>query len=538
MDRHERYRGLRRLVNRSATIVACILSALVPNIQLAHADEDVRAYQFGVHPYVVPRAMAVAYGPATLDLSEKLRHPVRLLTTTSFDKYADKLRRREYDIAIVQPFDFSRVVEEFGYVPVARVNAQLRGLFVVLADSDLKSVTDLAGRRVAMAPRDAATSRLALWTFADSGLEPGKDITVDFLNTHDACLQEVLRGAAAVCVTAPPPMEDFMRRTGAKMRVLAMTDPLPYMAAVVHPRLPVEQREAVRKTMMEWTGSSKGRAILAAMGFPGWTDIKDGDYAEIERRTEQEEVAATDGSGLLFGTFPYFNPRRVAAHLAPLTEQLAVFLKMPVHLRTTTSYEQFESNLRAQKYDLALINPFEFTLAREADYEPVVRFGDDWQGQVYVKVDSKIADVQGLRGTTVATPAPTAMFTLLALAHLRSRGLEPGRDVQIDHRASHDSCVERVLKGNAAACVTPAITMEQIPEAQSVQLRAIDQTISVPGLALVIQRRHYAAFGASLRQELLSWSSRPEQRAALKHMGLGDFVAVDVDAYRALPEQR
>lgn len=548
MDPHKPHHARRDLVNPAWAKIAhgCLLIAIAwaASAHPAYAEEQKQislAYQFGVHPYAVPRTISVAYGPATLDLSEKLGHPVRLLTTTGFDKYVDKLRRQEYDIAIVQPFDVPRVVAEFGYVPVARVNAQLRALFVVMADAEFKSVADLSGRRLVMPPREAATSRQGLWTLAEDGLTPGDNITVHFQNTHDACLQDVLRGAASACVTAPPPLEEFVNRTGAKMRVLAMTDPLPYMAAVVHPRVLLEHREAVRKTMLGWSDSPKGKVILAAMGFPGWTELKDGDYAEIERHSndgaDAAGVARADGSGLLFGTFPYFSPRRVVAHLAPLSVELMRLLKTPVNLRTTTSYEQFESNLRAQKYDIALINPFEFTLARDAGYEPVVRFGHDLQGQVYVKADSGINDLLALRGKTIATPAPTAVLSSLALAHLRSRGLEPGRDVQMDYRASHDSCVERVLQGNAAACMTLSITVAQLPEAQRSQLRAIDSTITAPGLALVILHRHDKTLGASLRKDLLSWSSRADRRAALTHMGLGDFVAVQTEAYLALPVQ-
>ncbi len=506
----------------------------------AVAAEKARPYQFGVHPYLVPRIMAAAYGPAARDLSSKLDHPVRLLTTTNFTKFVDKLRRQEYDIAIVQPQDFPRVVKEFGYVPVARVNEELRAIFVIRTNSDANTLADLSGRRVAMPPRDAATSRTALRAMETAGLNPASNVTVSFLNTHDACLQEVLRGAAAACVTWPPPLEEFVHRTGAKLRVLATTEPVPHLATVVHSRVPMEQREAVRNIMLTWDDTSDGKIVLAAMRFPGWTEIGEREHAEIEGYSELDRAQAVpaDKPGLLFGAFPYLSPRLLAAHLAPLAEALATQVSVPVHLRTASNHEQFELNLRERKYDIALISPFQFRLAMESDYEPVARFSDDLQGVFYVPMDSPVRDLQGLRGATIAMPPPAGATTILGMAHLRGQGIEPGRDVQIDHRASHDSCVERVLQGNAAACVTTSVIIGQLPASQRAKLRAVDKTASIPSLVLVVQRRHNVASGAKLREEVLSWPSRPEQSAALERLGLGDFVAVHVRMYLALPFQR
>lgn len=514
-----------------------VLSALVP-LQAGAAEEQ--GYSFGVLPYLVPRNMAALYGPAAVDISRQLGKPVKLRTSRSFDRFHENLRNQAYDVVVVQPFDFGLAVDEAGYLPLVQVDQQLQAVVVVRGDAGYRSLTDLKGGRVVMAPQSAATSWQGRWALTDAGLRIGKDVKVEYLTTHDACLHELLVAAAEACITGPPPLQDFVARTGADLRILLETPPIPHMLAVVHPRVPAADRQRLAAIMAGWRDTPSGQALLKSMRFPGWVPVDVNRYAALQARMA-EEIAAREPAPLtgqlVFGSFPYVQPRVLATQLAPITQAFSREIGETVHFRTTPTFDRFARNLAEAQYDIALVRPFSYAAAERAGYRPLARLKDDMVAGFYVPGDSPLRQLTDLRGKVVATPPSSAVLTQVGTRYLIEKGLQPGRDLTLEHRRGHDSCLRQAASGEAAACITTPIIVNSLSGDIPGRFRLLDESAPVPNVLFMVHQRLPATIRQRLRELILSWNHTGEGEQIHRASWLGPFAPVDTDQYRRLSDR-
>jgi ABC-type phosphate/phosphonate transport system substrate-binding protein len=257
-----------------------------------------RSFTLGVLPYLIPRNMAQTYGPAVADINRQTGLNIHLRTTSNFPRFADNLRSQQYDFVVVQPFDFIAAVDELNYRPLARISIYLESILVVAKESPLHTLQDLKGKVIAMAPKPAATSRMGRVLLKESGLIPGKDVTIQYLNSHDSCLQEVLNRRADACMTGPPPMRLFAKRTGVQMRILAKAPSIPHIALLAHSRVDAVSAGEVQKVVTSWMDNREGRAILKKMAFPGWIPAQVEDYQDVRRILEIDQALQKKQSSL------------------------------------------------------------------------------------------------------------------------------------------------------------------------------------------------------------------------------------------------
>lgn len=518
-------------------MLSTLLFAGVSKAQTAMQQQDVSpVYTLGVLPYLVPRNMAALYGPAARNMSQQLGKRVTLKTAGSFERFRENLRREVYDIAIIQPFDYPLAVDELGYLPLAQVNQQLRAVVVTRAGSSFKQLGELAGERVVMAPRHAATSRQGLWALKEAGLVAGEDVQVDFLSTHDACLHEILIGNATACITGPPPLKDFTARTGAELTVMMRTDPIPHVIALVHPRVPAADRARLESVMTGWSGTAEGQAILRPMRFPGWVKARPEEYAVMRQYLEKEQAVIDQSRGdeFVYGSFPYFQPRMLATQMAPMIAAFSDVVGHQVHFRTTPNFERFNQNLGHGQYDLALIRPYDYAVAASRGYLPVARVAKELDAHFYVLSDGPIQSLKDLKGKVVATPPEPAVMSRLGLEHLKKNGLLPGRDVKVVYRKGHDSCLQLLEQELAAACVTNPITLDAIYGERKDRFRVIERTPTIPSILFVLHQRYPQQLRERLRERILSWNDSEEGREIFGVSGLGPFSEVNAADYEAL----
>jgi phosphonate transport system substrate-binding protein len=99
-------------------------------------------------------------------------------------------------------------------------------------------------------PQTAAVSYLAKVALRESGLKPGKDVSLMYFKNHDSCMQTLLIGDIAACATGRSNMRLFVDRTGQPLRVILTSHEIPQTLFVVHQRVPAADRELIRKTLL------------------------------------------------------------------------------------------------------------------------------------------------------------------------------------------------------------------------------------------------------------------------------------------------
>ena len=265
-----------------ALCVSMILGCSASN--LVQAAEN---YTFGVFPHLPPADIERIFAPMAKELSDAVGKPVKFTSATSFAAFKARLMEEELDIAFLQPFDYVTLADELGYIPVASRGENLRALFVVRPDSNIRKLSDLKGKKIATPPRIAAVSYLIKSHLRENGIDPNKDVRIIYRRSHISCMQQVQIKAVDACGTAYPPLRVFKNKMNKPLDIIAETDPIPHALFAVHPRVSKEDREKIQQRVITWTSTDTGKKILQQGFFKPFKPIDDKAY-DIVRKMKRE----------------------------------------------------------------------------------------------------------------------------------------------------------------------------------------------------------------------------------------------------------
>lgn len=531
----------RRLITMMVALVASlfipIASAPAGAATTDANNTPLASYRLGIFPYLAPRQTIEFFGPIAASMGAALNHPVILKSVPGFNDFTYAMSLQTYDIALIQPFDYPKVVEKLGYIPLAQLSVPLVSQFYVRSDSRYQKIEDLRGTVIAMPPAESASARMTLRALYDNHLIPGSDVEIRNFNSHDSCIQQVWIGNVSACGTARPPISVFEQRMHASLRPIYSTPPIPHVMFVAHPRVPAAQRAILQALIIGWSQTEKGREMLQNLGFPGFVAPKPAEYASMRNydpiaSIPRPQTKATHD--LILGVLPFLTPRQLAKNVAPVMPALGQSTDTRVHLQTATSFGKFMDGVIAGKYDVILLQPFDYVNATRAGYLPLAGMKDRLQGTFYVRTQSPFRKVADFKGQLIAMPPPDSAQARLGRNALAEAGLIPGRDVTINYRPTHDSCLLEVEQGLAAACVSSTIVLKIMPAELTRNLRAVGHTESVPGVLFMAHKRLPLKLRNQLQSEIVSWKDSAKGRQILQSMGFGDFVTPNPDDYQKL----
>lgn len=240
-------------------------------------------YTLGVFPHLSSGQIEKLFAPLAAHLSRQLGRPVRLRTKPNFNDFTSELSRQAYDIAFVQPFDYVVAHDKYGYEPLARRTGALAAILVVLPNSPLHSLGDLKGKTIGLPPSVAAVSYLTRMALSDAGMNIEKDVILEYFKAHDACLNQLMLHKVDVCGSAEHPIRFFENKWNLKFRTLTTTRTLPPALFMAHRRIPSEDREAIKRAILSWQKTKKGRDLLQGNGFTLFQSTNDSEY-EVMRK--------------------------------------------------------------------------------------------------------------------------------------------------------------------------------------------------------------------------------------------------------------
>jgi phosphonate transport system substrate-binding protein len=522
------------------SIFVIVLMQLSLPLQATPENPAPDSYRLGIFPYMAPRKIVELFGPISTNMESTLKHPVKLESTTSFQDYRHLLEEQKLDIAMIQPFDYPKVVDEYGYLPLARQDEPLITRFMVREDSKYHSLKDLQGTTIALPPEPSANARMSIRALYDNKLIPGRDITVTNFKSHDDCLQQVWIGEASACGTSSSPLLVFEKRMQAKLRSIYDTPLIPHVLFVIHPRVPAESRAKLLQLITGWNKTDDGQAMMKALGFPGFVPAKPADYAVMHNydtvvatATKVESPPAED---LVLGVFPYITPRKLTESFAPALPALSNAAGKNVILRTAASYDAFSDATRSAKYDIVLVQPFDYAKAVAHGYLPLAGMKDHLQGNFFVLKESPYKQVSDFKGKLIALPPIDAAHSRLARQALVQAGLVPDKDVTMKYRKNHEACIQLLKSGEAVACATSTRAIGMLSSELTQGLRSVGMTEKIPGVIFMVHKRVPEKEREKFHNEILSWRDSTNGRNILNSIQFGDFISVNIDDYLQMPK--
>ena len=244
---------------------------------------------FGFLPIVSSERLVRRFAPLVDYLSQTLDIPIRMETAPDFRKFVHRTRdEKRYDILFTAPHLYYLAHKNSGYRALVRVDRPgMKAVVVTRADSQIKSIQDLRGRRLATTDPLALATVLARSLLLDSGIDPDRDLTLVATPSHNASLLSSYRGTTDASVLIFPLYRRARADIRDSMKIIAETDDAPHMPLAVAPWINADLATRLRSTLLEMKTSPAGRTLLRHLDWPGFTAVEAHDYDALEHIAEQ-----------------------------------------------------------------------------------------------------------------------------------------------------------------------------------------------------------------------------------------------------------
>jgi len=273
----------------STTAALCLLWASLASAAPPHSCPEKegrwdkgRVSLLGIPPFLPPERMELTFAHMAARFSEHLGREVRFGTGTTWRRYSENVRKERYDFALV-PWSLYLQLDPGSYLILGRAPGTFRAEFITLKSSPLEQLTDLIGKTLAMAPEGSDIDVLARSTLVDQGLDPDRDVTIRQFDGTLSCLQQILAGTAAACVTLGFARDSFEEKMGVELRVMGETVGVPRSPMVAHRRVPEKERETVRALLMSWAEDPANKLPVSGEQVPSLVPIEAGEYEAVQK---------------------------------------------------------------------------------------------------------------------------------------------------------------------------------------------------------------------------------------------------------------
>jgi phosphonate transport system substrate-binding protein len=235
------------------------------------ASADKASIEIGIIPTLSTRTILTTYQPLREYLQEQIKQPVFLVTAPDYPTFIERTQRGEYRYVVTAPH-FARLAQaEAGYVPMVRVQRELRGILVVRADSSIKTVNDLRGRIVTTPENIAVVTMLGLQLLRSHGLEPGKTITVRPSASFNSAVLAVQNGESDAAFTAQTALNQMPEETRSALRTIAATKVVPHVIYLANKKVPLKEVERMTRLLLGFSEDKpRGVPFFEQTGFLGY----------------------------------------------------------------------------------------------------------------------------------------------------------------------------------------------------------------------------------------------------------------------------
>lgn len=226
-----------------------------------YADEHV--YKFGVVPQFEIRQLYRIWQPVLNYLEKETGYKFQLNGSQTIPDFENELIQGMFDIAYMNPYHLILSNKEQGYIPLIKDEAnKLYGVLVVKKDSNISEVSQLDGKTIVFPAPNALGASLQMRQELTDIFH--LKIIPRYVRSHDSVYLNVLfntaiAGGGGVQKTLYQQPYEYREA----LHVIHKTKPVASHPVAIHPRLPVEVRNAIKSALLKLGQSKQGAALLA-----------------------------------------------------------------------------------------------------------------------------------------------------------------------------------------------------------------------------------------------------------------------------------
>lgn len=257
-------------------------------LSLSKVAEAEETLIMGVHPFLSPAEVEKKFIPLANYLSKQTGFNIKVKVGSSYQEHIQYVGLDKVDIAYVGPAVYVLMAHQYGDKPILtklEVNGQsfFQGNIIVRKDSDIKTIDDLKGKRIAFGDPNSTMSYLVPHDMLhQSGVFTENSPAHDFLYSHDNVALGVLMGDFDAGAVKPAVFKKFENRG---LHTVAMTPKISEHLFVTRKNLPKSQINALRSAMLKMNQTSAGQDALRAIkkSVTGLVNANSSDYENLRK---------------------------------------------------------------------------------------------------------------------------------------------------------------------------------------------------------------------------------------------------------------
>lgn len=251
-----------------------IISALVLMPFEIYAQQEIL---IGLVPEQNIFKQTARYRPLASYLSEKAGVKIRLTILSRYGDVVERFALRGMDGAFLNSLGAAMAITKLGVEPVARrVNldgtSTIHGYIFVRTDSNINSVKDMKGKRIAFVDRATASGYLfAIAFLRENGISDIDKYFAEyfFTGSHDSAIYSVLDNRADIGCASSTIFNALVSKDPTikrELRVIAQSEEFPENTLCLRKNIPQEIKNRITDILLNMNQDPAGKEILKKFG--------------------------------------------------------------------------------------------------------------------------------------------------------------------------------------------------------------------------------------------------------------------------------
>lgn len=291
------------------TLIAGLGMAALAGFTMAASAEGTLNVQFV--PTNNDGSMEAKTGPFADYLSEKLGMDVNVTLATDYSTIVEAMASGKVDLGIMPPAAYvqarnldaaeailsSQLVkyDEDTEEPIeGEYTSTFKGEVLVKADSDMESLEDLKGKKIAtLSPNSASGYIYPVAEMKDLGIDPLTDCTLTTVNDIPSEMTAVLNGQQDACFVFQGARYVFSSKFTdydlyKDLKVLYLTEgDIPNDAIAVQPSMDDDLKAQIKDVFLNMADDEEGKEAMSLWGHTGYGEADESVYDTIEAYTDK-----------------------------------------------------------------------------------------------------------------------------------------------------------------------------------------------------------------------------------------------------------
>ena len=244
-------------------------------------------------------------------LTEKLGCKVNVTLATDYSTIVEAMSSGKVDLGIMPPAAYVQARDmgaakailtsqlgeydqETGLPVEGEMTGTFKGEVLVKADSDIQTLEDLKGKKIAtLSPNSASGYIYPVAEMKEAGIDPATDCTLTTVNDIPSEMTAVLNGQQDACFVFEGARVVFSSKFEGydlmnDLRVLYLTEgDIPNDAIAVRPDMDDEMKEKIKETFLNMPNDEQGAEAMSLWGHKGYEEATEEAYDTIKASTEK-----------------------------------------------------------------------------------------------------------------------------------------------------------------------------------------------------------------------------------------------------------